>query len=77
LTDPIPSVIQVLNGVKPTNTPTVFVDKLSGADFRYSGGGYTVLQQMLMDIEDKDYQNIMSEKVLSPLDIKISEWNWL
>jgi len=72
VTDPIPGAVAVLNGGKPANTPAVFVDKLPGANFRYSGGGYTVMQQMLMDIERKDYTSIMNEKVLLPLGMKNS-----
>ena len=70
--DPIPTAVEVLSGVKPANTPMVYVDKLPGSNFRYSGGGYTVLQQMLVDIEGKDYGSIMEEKVLSPLGMKNS-----
>lgn len=71
-TDPIPTAVEVLSGLKPANTPMVYVDKLPGLNFRYSGGGYTVLQQMLVDIEGKDYSSIMEEKVLSPLGMKIA-----
>ncbi|HAE68724.1 MULTISPECIES: serine hydrolase [Sphingobacterium] len=71
-TDPIPTAVEVLSGLKPANTPMVYVDKLPGLNFRYSGGGYTVLQQMLVDIEGKDYSSIMEEKVLSPLGMKNS-----
>ncbi|WP_333621775.1 serine hydrolase [Sphingobacterium multivorum] len=70
--DPIPTAVEVLSGLKPANTPMVYVDKLPGLNFRYSGGGYTVLQQMLVDIEGKDYSSIMEEKVLSPLGMKNS-----
>ena len=70
--DPIPTAVEILSGVKPANTPMVYVDKLPGSNFRYSGGGYTVLQQMLVDIEGKDYGSIMEEKVLSPLGMKNS-----
>ncbi|OOG18997.1 hypothetical protein BWD42_03310 [Sphingobacterium sp. CZ-UAM] len=72
VTDPIPTAVEVLKGEKPANTPAVFVDKLPGANFRYSGGGYTVMQQMLIDIERKDYTSIMNEKVLLPLGMKNS-----
>ncbi|MEN5057497.1 serine hydrolase [Sphingobacterium kitahiroshimense] len=67
VSDPLPTAVQVLNGVTPSNTPAVFVDKLPGANFRYSGGGYTVMQQMLSDLEGKDFTTIMREKVLLPL----------
>ncbi|MEY8759013.1 serine hydrolase domain-containing protein [Chryseobacterium tongliaoense] len=69
---PVPTAVQVLNGQSPANTTAVFVDKLPGTPFRYSGGGYTVMQQMLMDIEGKDFTTIMSEKVLQPLNMKNS-----
>ncbi|MEO4004979.1 serine hydrolase [Flavobacterium sp. CAU 1735] len=69
---PLPSVIQILNGQKPANSPAVVVDKLPGTSFRYSGGGYTIMQQLLMDLENKDFASIMSEKVLVPLEMKNS-----
>ncbi|HRB70933.1 MAG TPA: beta-lactamase family protein [Flavobacterium sp.] len=69
---PLPSVHQILNGQKPANSPAVVVDKLPGISFRYSGGGYTIMQQLLMDLEDKDFASIMTEKVLTPLEMKNS-----
>lgn len=74
VSDPLPTTVQVLNGVNPSNTPAVFVDKLPGANFRYSGGGYTVMQQMLSDLEGKDFTTIMREKVLLPLDMRNSSF---
>src|SRR5206468_690196 len=38
---PVPSLVQVLNGEKPTNTAPIRVDILPGSKWRYSGGGYT------------------------------------
>lgn len=72
---PVPSLVQVLNGQSPSNTPAVFVDKLPGTPFRYAGGGYCVMQQMLMDIEGKDFTTIMNEKVLIPLNMKNSTFS--
>jgi len=69
---PLPSVVQILNGQKPANSPAVVVDKRPGLSFRYSGGGYTVMQQLLIDIENKDFATILSEKVLLPLKMKNS-----
>lgn len=72
---PIPTLVQVLNGQTPANTPAVFVDKTPGTPFRYAGGGYCVLQQMLIDLEGKDFTTIMKEKVLMPLDMKNSTFS--
>lgn len=69
---PVPTLVQLLNGKSPSNTPAIFVDKVPGKSFRYSGGGYCVMQQMLIDIEGKDFAAIMNDKVLSPLDMKNS-----
>ncbi|MDH6253448.1 CubicO group peptidase (beta-lactamase class C family) [Chryseobacterium sp. H1D6B] len=68
----VPALVQLLNGQSPANTPAVFVDKVPGKPFRYSGGGYCVMQQMLMDIEGKDFAAIMNERVLTPLNMKNS-----
>ncbi|PQA91176.1 hypothetical protein B0A69_18140 [Chryseobacterium shigense] len=72
---PVPTLIQVLNGQSPSNTTAIFVDKVPGTPFRYAGGGYCVLQQMLIDLEGKDFTTIMKEKVLLPLDMKNSTFS--
>src|SRR5260221_462477 len=66
---PVPTLIQVLDGVSPANSPPIRVDKAPETGFRYSGGGYTIMQQMLIDIEGKSFPAILKEKVLQPLDM--------
>ncbi|MBV8325200.1 serine hydrolase [Chryseobacterium sp.] len=68
----IPSLIQVLNGQNPSNTSAVIVDQAPGKSFRYAGGGYCVMQQMLIDIEGKGFPDIMKDNVLVPLGMKNS-----
>lgn len=72
---PVPTLVQLLNGQSPANTPAIFVDKVPGKPFRYSGGGYCVMQQMLIDIESKDFATIMKDKVLLPLNMKNSTFS--
>lgn len=72
---PIPTLVQILKGQSPSNTGAVVVDKTPGTPFRYAGGGYCVLQQMLIDIEGKDFTSIMNEKVLQPLNMKHSTFS--
>lgn len=71
---PIPTLIQVLNGQSPANSQAVAVDKVPGTSYRYSGGGYCIMQQMLMDMEGKDFATLMKESVLVPLDMKNSSY---
>ena len=65
-TEPVPTVVQVLNGEKPANTAAVRVDTLPGAIGRYSGGGTTVMQQLLVDVTDTPFPALMQRLVLTP-----------
>ena len=63
----IPTLPQVLDGTEPANTAAVRVDMQPGTRFRYSGGGTTIAQLAIMDIEKKPYPRIARETVLAPL----------
>jgi CubicO group peptidase (beta-lactamase class C family) len=47
----IPTLPQVLDGAVPANTAAVRVDMEPGTKYRYSGGGVTIAQLAIMDIE--------------------------
>jgi CubicO group peptidase (beta-lactamase class C family) len=64
---PVPTLLMVLDGVKPANTPAIRVDMEPGLKFRYSGGGYAILQQMLLDVLGYPFPDLMRDIVLSPL----------
>ena len=63
---PIPTVVQVLDGKAPANTAAVRVDKTPGESWRYSGGGYTVMQLAMTDVAGQSFPDIMRELVLEP-----------
>ncbi|QNK62725.1 beta-lactamase family protein [Pedobacter sp. PAMC26386] len=75
ISDQIPTLVQVLNGKTPANSGPILVDKEPGGTFRYSGGGYCIVQQILIDLEGKPYPQIMEELVLKPLGMKNSTYN--
>ena len=64
---PVPSLLQVLDGAKPANSAAVRVDMLPGSKWRYSGGGYVLMQQLVMDVTGKPFPQIAQEIVLGPL----------
>ncbi len=64
---PWPTVLQILNGETPANTRPVVVDGLPGTQFRYSGGGTTIAQQVLVDVLERPFPRIMEDLVLGPL----------
>ena len=63
----VPNLIDLLNGKGAANSDPILVDKTPGGDMRYSGGGYCVMQQMMIDVAKQDYKSIMQESVLGPI----------
>ncbi len=68
--EPVPTIVQVLDGAKPANTRPIRVDVPPGSKWRYSGGGYTVMQQMIIDVTGKPFPPFMQESVLGPLGMR-------
>ena len=64
---PVPSLAQVLDGEKPANSAAIRVDIVPGTVWRYSGGGYTVMQQLLIDVTGRAFPDILAELVLKPV----------
>ncbi|MFC1882156.1 serine hydrolase domain-containing protein [Thermodesulfobacteriota bacterium] len=62
----IPTLIQVLNGTAPANNEPIRVNKTPGKAFRYSGGGFQVVQQLLEDVQNEPFSVIMQKTVLRP-----------
>lgn len=71
----LPTVPEVLDGAAPANTPAVRVDFEPGARYRYSGGGVTIEQLAITDIEKKPFPQIARETVLEPLGMTSSTYN--
>jgi CubicO group peptidase (beta-lactamase class C family) len=66
---PLPTLVQVLDGEPPANTAPVRVNAIPGTQFRYSGGGTSVVQLILTDLLGKPFPQIMRELVLDPLEM--------
>lgn len=73
--DRLPTVPQILDGAEPANTDAVRVDILPGTQFRYSGGGTTIQQLVLMDVTGKPFHELMREEVLAPLGMNQSTYS--
>jgi CubicO group peptidase (beta-lactamase class C family) len=71
---PIPTLVQILDGAEPANTAAIRVDVIPGSTTRYSGGGYTVMQQMMIDTTGKPFPELMQEAVLTPLQMAASTY---
>jgi CubicO group peptidase (beta-lactamase class C family) len=73
-TDPLPTTVEILNGVDPANTFGVRVDTIPGTQFRYSGGGTLAMQQLLEDVTRTPFPELMQELVLVPAGMADSDY---
>ncbi|MEM9378915.1 MAG: serine hydrolase domain-containing protein [Planctomycetota bacterium] len=68
-----PTAAELLDG--KGNTDPVRVFRTPGADWQYSGGGYTVLQVALEDVSGLDFTTLMAKRVLAPLGMTRSTYD--
>ncbi len=71
---PIPSLVQILDGSKPANTPAIRVDAVPGNVGGISGGGYTVMQKLMLDVTGETFPQYIQKAVLTPLGIAKSTY---
>ena len=72
--EPLPTLLQILNGEKPANNPPIRVDFIPGSKSRYSGGGAEVMQQLLTDVTGEPFPQLMSRLVLTPVGMTLSTY---
>ena len=65
--EPVPTLVQVLNGEKPANTPAIRIEAAPGSRWNYSGGGFTIMQQMVVDVTKEPYPKFLHDTVLKPI----------
>jgi CubicO group peptidase (beta-lactamase class C family) len=63
----VPTLVQVLNGEKPANTPAIRSEAAPGVNWKYSGGGYTIMQQVLIDVTKESFPKLLHDSVLAPI----------
>jgi CubicO group peptidase (beta-lactamase class C family)/imidazolonepropionase-like amidohydrolase len=66
-TEQLPTLVQMLDSQPPSNSAPIRADTFPGARWRYSGGGYTVMQQLLIDVSGRPFPELMRARVLDPL----------
>ena len=71
---PLPTLVQVLNGEKPANTDPIRVDLAPGTKWRYSGGGVSIEQLLMMDVTGKQFPALMRETVLDKIEMNDSSY---
>ena len=64
---PLPTLRQILDGEKPANSNPIRVELKPGTKFLYSGGGYVILAQLIMDVTGKSFPEVMQKMLLEKL----------
>ncbi len=62
-----PTLVQILNGDKPSNVGRVFWERPPFTAFKYLGGGTVLVQLLLTDALGKPFHELMRELVLEPV----------
>jgi CubicO group peptidase (beta-lactamase class C family) len=70
--DPLPTLVQVLEGQKPANGEAVTFKHLPGQVNDYSGGGVTVEQVVIEDATGRPLQQLAQDLVFAPLGMRRS-----
>lgn len=73
--EPTPTFGQILRGEPPANIPPVRRALLPGSQLRYSGSHYAVLQQLMADVTDTPFDELMRVLVLDPVGMTDSSYN--
>ena len=68
----LPTITEILNGNKKAGSNKVVINSQPNKEFRYSGGGYMIVQMILMDVLQKDFESIAQEYVFKPLQMSSS-----
>lgn len=70
----LPTLQQVLDGVAPANSAPVRVDSPPNRAWRYSGGGYSIVQLMVSEAARQPFAAYMKNELLDPLGMRRSSF---
>ena len=65
--EPLPSLVNILDGKPPANSAPIRVGSIPGTKTAYSGGGYTIIQQLLIDVSGQPFEQYMKESIFNKL----------
>jgi CubicO group peptidase (beta-lactamase class C family) len=63
---PLPSLLQILNGKPPAENAPILVDEVPDTIWRYSGGGYVIIRELLQDVTHEPFGRLVQGSVLVP-----------
>lgn len=70
--EPLPTLLQTLDGIAPARPKPVQLAYTPGSDWRYSGGGYLVAQQLMIERTGQSFDQIVRKQTLDPVGMRRS-----
>jgi CubicO group peptidase (beta-lactamase class C family) len=70
--EPVPSILEVLDGKPPANNDPVRVEAEPGSGYSYSGGGYTLLQLLIEEVTGRRLSDVAQDFIFDPLKMRQS-----
>lgn len=74
MTQTVPSLLAVLKGEAPANTEPVRVEAIPGTKWSYSGGGYSIIQLLMIEASQQEFPQLLQDIVFTPLDMQHSRF---
>lgn len=71
---PLPSLVQILDGIAPSNRPRVRLERPPMTGFKYSGGAVMIEELALTDAVGKPFEQLAREWVLNPIEMTNSTY---
>jgi len=71
----IPSMIELLEGQTPYCKTPIDVKCEPESEFHYSDAGFCIIQQLIEDVTEKPFHQVMNEEVFEPLGMENSQFN--
>lgn len=65
--DPLPTLPQILDGQPPANNRPMRVGFVPGSRWQYSGDGYLVIQQLMIDVTGRSFPEFMRAAIFDKL----------
>lgn len=70
----LPTALETLNGEAPASHPALDIQALPGSRYRYSGGGYTLLQEFIAQQAEDEFASVAETALFGPLDLSRSSF---
>jgi CubicO group peptidase (beta-lactamase class C family) len=71
----LPTLVEILDGAPPANSPPVTVIAVPGRAYHYSGGGYEIAEALMQDATGKPFPQLMQDLVLGPMGMTASSFD--